>query len=61
MNDPVHHHIGPLVDDALAAFWASVAARYPEAKTGDLSPPTAAALDRAAKAAVAEWVASNCL
>lgn len=60
MDEALHPRIGPLVEDALAAFWHAVASKCPEAKTGDLSPLTTAALDRAATTAVAEWVANNC-
>lgn len=61
MDEAFHPRIDQLVDDALAAFWDAVASKCPAAKTGDLSPLTTAALDRAATTAVAEWGANNCL
>jgi hypothetical protein len=48
-----------VTEDALEAFWRVVARKYPQAKTGDLSPGTHHALQRAAQAAVAEWVEAN--
>jgi hypothetical protein len=48
-----------VTEDALEAFWKVVARRYPQAKTGDLSPGAHFALQRAAQAAVAEWVEAN--
>ena len=47
------------VEDALEAFWASIAASYPQAKHGDLSPSATASLKRAASAAISEWIDSN--
>ena len=47
------------VKDGLEAFWASIAAAYPEAKPGDLSPDADIPLQTAATAAVKEWIESN--
>lgn len=44
---------------ALDAFWAAVAAGYPEARTGDVDPVTVAELGRAASRAVATWEEYN--
>lgn len=49
----------PLAEDALDAFWDVVARRYPQARTGDLSPLTSFALNRAAERAIEEWVDNN--
>jgi hypothetical protein len=46
-------------DEALEAFWQVIVKRYPQAKTGDLSPLTTVRLDTAAEAAIAEWVWAN--
>jgi len=48
------------VQNALDAFWDTIADAHPEAKTGDLSPATTAALEDAANKALDEWVAQNC-
>lgn len=48
-----------VTENALEAFWRVVAKSYPSAKSGDLSPHATIALERAAEAAVAEWVAEN--
>lgn len=49
----------PITTDALDAFWRVVAGRFPEAKTGDLSPLRDLALTLAATAAIEEWIANN--
>ena len=46
-------------EDALEAFWKVVVRQFPQAKTGDLSPGATRALQRAAQAAVAEWIDEN--
>lgn len=51
--------IESVVEDALSAFWASVAAAYPQATTGDMTPSGEVRLKRAAIAAVEEWVEYN--
>ena len=48
-----------LTDEALDAFWEVIVKRYPQAKTGDLSPGATIALQMAAEDAVGEWVNSN--
>lgn len=48
-----------LSEEAQDAFWEVIAKRYPEAKTGDLSPLRTLAFDEAAKGAIEEWVRSN--
>ena len=51
------------LSDALAAadaaFWAAVAAAYPEATTGDLDPGTTLAFDATSERAVQTWVELN--
>lgn len=47
------------VDDAMEAFWASVANSFPEAKTGDLDPGVDTHFSAAADKAVKAWVNSN--
>jgi hypothetical protein len=44
---------------AADAFWAEVAASYPEIKTGDLDPGAAMALEDAMKQAITSWLAAN--
>lgn len=51
--------IEAVVEDALFAFWASVASAYPEATTGDLTPAASYPLKKAATVAVEEWVEYN--
>ena len=48
-----------MTDEALDAFWAVIVKRYPQAKTGDLSPGATIALHLAAEDAVCEWVNNN--
>ena len=51
--------IEQLTEDALDAFWEFVAERFPNAKTGDLSPLASFALGQAAETAVKEWIGNN--
>ena len=51
--------IDSLAEDAMLAFWAVVAQRFPEATTGDLSVERTVALEMAATAAVRECVQNN--
>lgn len=48
-----------VTESALEAFWASVAERFPEAESGDVSPQPAIELKLAAEKAVAEWIENN--
>lgn len=48
-----------LIEEALNAFWDVIVKRYPEARTGDLSPLTTMRLDEVARIAVDEWICSN--
>ena len=45
--------------DAELAFWATVAAAFPEATTGDFDPPELARLGDEFKGAVESWVMFN--
>lgn len=51
--------IDTLAEDAMQAFWAVVAERFPEATTGDLSIERTIALEITAQAAIREWVQNN--
>lgn len=44
---------------AIDAFWAAVAAEYPEITTGDLDPYTVAGFRGTCNSIVAEWVSAN--
>ncbi len=48
-----------MTDEALDAFWEVIVKRYPQAKTGDLSPGATIALQLAAEDAVGEWIDNN--
>jgi hypothetical protein len=48
-----------LSDEALQAFWRVLVTRFPQATAGDLSRERTARLRRAARDAVAEWIANN--
>lgn len=48
-----------LVQEAEAAFWEVIANRFPDAKTGDLSPLATIRLSQAQEEAVKEWIANN--
>jgi hypothetical protein len=48
-----------LLCEAEVAFWQVIANRFPEAKTGDLSPSATVRLSQAQEEAVTEWIANN--
>jgi hypothetical protein len=48
-----------IVEDALQAFWKSVAASYPNITTGDLEPAITHNLYMAAETAIKVWVKTN--
>lgn len=54
-----HPCLQPITDEALDAFWEVLVKRFPQAKTGDLSPLATIALQIAAEDAVCEWVNNN--
>jgi hypothetical protein len=47
------------LDKGEDAFWAAIAAQFPEAVTGDLSPDMVLTLRRTMERAVREWVNAN--
>lgn len=47
------------INEAREAFWAAIAAAYPEIKTGDFPPDAAEAFDNAMADAVTVWVEAN--
>lgn len=47
------------LDKGEDAFWAAIAAQFPEAATGDLSPDMVLTLRRTMERAVREWVNAN--
>lgn len=47
------------LQDAEDAFWASIAASYPEVKTGDLDPAMSVWFSNAAHVAGELWVETN--
>ena len=48
-----------LADEALEAFWSTLARHFPDATTGDLSPERTIGLQLAAEEAIKEWIESN--
>ncbi|WP_296277282.1 hypothetical protein [Pseudomonas sp. UBA7530] len=56
MSNP---EVESVVQEAMDAFWAVVAKRYPEAKSGDLSPGRVFSFEAEATSAVEEWKLSN--
>lgn len=52
--------LSDITNDAFDAFWEVVVRRFPESKSGDLSPLTSVRLTLAAEHAVKEWIALNC-
>lgn len=56
MSKSDHQYV---IEEALNAFWDVIVKRYPEARTGDLSPLTTMRLDETARIAVDEWICSN--
>src|SRR5688572_23046633 len=51
--------IDSIAEDAMLAFWAVVAKRFPDATSGDLSIERTVALTMTAHAAIREWVQNN--
>jgi len=51
--------IDSIAEDAMLAFWAVVAKRFPDATSGDLSIERTVALTITAEAAIREWVQNN--
>lgn len=47
------------IDKAKLEFWTTIAAEFPDVKTGDLSPTTSIAFDIAMEEAVKEWLFNN--
>ena len=45
--------------EACEAFWAFVASKYPEAKTGDLDPGVVSLFEEIARKSVGAWVTNN--
>jgi hypothetical protein len=52
-------HFKAAVAAAVEAFWAKLAAAYPEATTGDIDPLADIRFDGAAQAAALSWVYNN--
>ena len=48
-----------VLQEAQDAFWAVIAKRHPEIKTGDLTPMDAFAFDTACESVVNSWVYTN--
>jgi hypothetical protein len=48
-----------LADEALEAFWSTLAHHFPDATAGDLSPERTIGLQMAAEEAIKEWIESN--
>ena len=48
-----------VIENALLAFWASVAEEVPEAKTGDLSPDLDLAFRDSARRVIQSWIERN--
>lgn len=47
------------IEDAEMAFWTVIAKKYPEIKSGDLSPETAISLEDSLKKVVTIWLNNN--
>ena len=58
-NNMEDYEIEEVVSEALAMFWEHVSDRYPDIRSGDLSPQALAKLQLAADDAVTEWVGLN--
>ncbi len=53
------HPFQDVTNEALDAFWNVIVKRYPQAKTGDLSPWATIQLQIAAENAAEEWIIGN--
>ncbi len=51
--------VAEAVEKAREAFWASIAASYPEIKTGDMDPLEDWEIETAMETAVKRWVHNN--
>jgi hypothetical protein len=47
------------LDDAQAAFWASIVSSYPEVKGGDFDPESTDKFDSACREALSMWLEWN--
>ena len=59
MAPTVTQRISDVADEAMTAFWAVVAERFPEAKTGDFSPTAQFAFEYSCEMAIRKWLYSN--
>lgn len=59
MIDEVETRIEDAVGEALEAFWAAVAQKFPEVTTGDFDPMLAGIVYARAEDWVAEWLRMN--
>lgn len=55
----MNHELKSLADEALDAFWTTVAGHFPSATSGDLSIDRTLALQRVAELAIDEWIHNN--
>jgi hypothetical protein len=59
MNEELEKRIEAAVQDAEFEFWAEIAKKFPEAKTGDLDPFTVCKMNLANVDMVKQWVSNN--
>lgn len=58
-KEQIEQRITAAAEKAQQAFWSVIAAEFPEATTGDLSPEVSSRLDAAIANAVESWVMWN--
>lgn len=59
MDKNLDERISLAVQKGEEAFWATVAAEFPEVTTGDLDPSTTISLTEKMRSAIAAWVEYN--
>lgn len=55
----MNQQLNQIVQEAIDAFWHTIATNYPQIKTGDLDPMTVVRFDQYCRQVVAEWLYSN--
>ena len=54
-----NHTSSAITEEALDAFWNVVTEKFPDVRSGDLSPERIVVLRIAAEAAIMEWIENN--
>lgn len=58
-NNRIHERLSKALETAKDAFWGSIAASFPEVRSGDLCPGDALAFDQACEKVAQAWLTAN--